>query len=224
MNSENMSDDEKQNKIESKIDFNNVKSNFILKKIFDFLRKNKSLNIIKCNKKLQERLNLSINNYEEYFQLYTPIEIELKFDDNKYYSKFINIDDKQKEYYHIYFDNSNKEIKRNYLEESEKVNMIKIIIDYQVKSFEKLFYKCREINSISFKRFDRININDMSYMFDGCSSINELNLSNFNTNNVTNMNEMFSGCSSLKEINLNNFSNKNVIDMCSMFFNCSSLK
>ena len=68
---------------------------------------------------------------------------------------------------------------------------IKIIIDYQVKSFKELFSGCYYIESINFKKFYRNNITDMSYMFAGCSSLKELNLNNFNTNNVTNMSDMF---------------------------------
>ena len=75
---------------------------------------------------------------------------------------------------------------------------IKIIIDYQVKSFKDLFKRCECIESINFKKFYRNNITDMSYMFDGCSSLKDLNLTNFITNNVTNMSNMFDGCSSLK--------------------------
>ena len=71
---------------------------------------------------------------------------------------------------------------------NEKVQMIKIIIDYQVNSFKELFYYCDCIDSIFFKKFNRINIIDMSEMFDGCLSLKELNLSNFNTNNVNDMN------------------------------------
>ena len=112
-------------------DLENVKSDYFLLKLFDIMKKNKLLNIIKYNKKLQKRLNLSINVYRDC----TKIEIELKLVDNKY-GKFINIPDKKKEYYHIYFDDSNEEIKRNYLEENEKVKIIKIKIDYQVKSFK----------------------------------------------------------------------------------------
>ena len=82
---------------------------------------------------------------------------------------------------------------------------IKIIIDYQVQSFKKLFNYCKCIESINYKKFYRNNITDMSWMFYGCSSLKELNLNNFNTNNVTNMSCMFDGCSSLKELNLNNF-------------------
>ena len=133
-------------------------------------------------------------------------------------STFINISDEEKEYYHIYFDNSIEEIKRNYLEENEKVKMIKIIINYPVKSFKELFQYCECINSIFFKKFYRNNITDMSYMFSGCSSLKELNLSNFNTNNVTNMRNMFYGCSLLKELNLSNFNTNNVKNMNGMFY------
>ena len=83
----------------------------------------------------------------------------------------------------------------NYINENEKIEIIKIKIDYQIKSLEKLFYNCKCIESIKFKKFHRNNLTDMSYMFSGCSSLKELNLNNFNTNNVTNMSDMFSGCS-----------------------------
>ena len=43
-------------------------------------------------------------------------------------------------YYHIYFNNNKAEIKRNYLEEKDQIKTIKIIIDYQVKSLEDLFF------------------------------------------------------------------------------------
>jgi len=223
MNSGNISNDEILKKIKSKDDLVNVKSNFILKNLFNFMKKNKALKIMKYNKKLQERLNLTINDYKEYSQLYySPIEIELKLVDNKY-DKFINISDDEKKYFHIYFDNSNEEIERNYLKENEKVKMIKIIINYQVNSFKELFKNCECISSIFFKKFSRINITDMSYMFYRCSSLKELNLSNFNTINVNNMNSMFYECSSLKELNLSNFNTSNVTNMESMFYECSSL-
>ena len=88
-----------------------------------------------------------------------------------------------------------KKKKNKYLNKNKNIDKIKIIIDYQVKSFEKLFYYCKCIEYINFKKFYRNNINNMGYMFYGCSSLRELNLSNFNTNNVTNMRGMFCGCS-----------------------------
>ena len=147
MNSRNIS------KNEHKKEFENLKSDFIFKKIISFMERNKSLSIMQYNKKLQKRLNININDYREC----SKIEIELKLVDREY-DKFINIPKKDKEYYHIYFDNSKKEIKRNYLIKNEKVKMIKIIIDYQVKSFKELFYNCNYIESIFFKKFYRCSV------------------------------------------------------------------
>ena len=182
---------EKLVQINLNVNFDSLKSNLILKKIFSQLEKVKFLNIIKYNKKLQRKFNLNINDYKEYYQLYSPIEIELKMNDN-YYTNFINIPDDVKKYYHIYFNNSNEEIKRNSLEKNKKVKKIKIIIDYPVESFEFLFAYSKCINSIFFKKFTRNNITNMSNMFYKCSALKELNLSNYNTNNVIDMSSMFS--------------------------------
>ena len=102
-----------------------------------------------------------------------------------------------------------------------KWQKIKIIIDYQDKSFRELFYECKSIKSINFKKFYRNNITNMSWMFSDCSSLKELNLTNFNTNNVNDMSYMFNLCSSLKELKLTNFNTNNVKDMSYMFSNCS---
>ena len=192
------------NKIKIKDIFNNIKSKYILQKFFKYLLKKKLLDIIKYNKNIKSRINISINDYKEYSGIYSSIEIEIKPIINEY-DTFININEDNDEYYHIYFNDNKEEIKRNYLNENDNVSKFKIIIDYQIKSFKKLFYNCECIEYIYFKKFYRNNINNMGYMFNGCSSLKELNISNFNTNNVTNMAGMFSGCSSLEELNLSNF-------------------
>ena len=88
------------------------------------MRRKKSFQIMKYNKKLQKRLNLSINDYKDY---YLSLEIELKIADNKY-GKFINISDDEKEYYHIYFNNSKEEITKNYLEDKYFAKNLLILI------------------------------------------------------------------------------------------------
>ena len=175
------------------------------------------------DKKIQKKLNLNINDYKEYSQLYTPIEMEINFDNEKF-GYFINIPDEDKKYYHIHFDNSKKDIKRNYANYNEKVKVVKIIIDYQVKSFEKLFDGCENIRTINIKKFYRTNITNMSWMFNLCYSLKNINISNFKTNNVTNMRGMFNGCRNLKELNFSNFNTDNVTDMNGMFNGCKNLK
>ena len=114
------------NKIDSKDIFKNLKSDYFLQKLFNNLLKKKILDLVKYNKNIKNRINISIKDYKEYSGL---IEIEIKPVNNKY-GKFININKENEIYYHIYFNNNNEEIKRNYLNENENIEKIKIIIDY----------------------------------------------------------------------------------------------
>ena len=210
------------NIIESKDIFKNLKNDYFLQKLFNNLMEKKSLDIIKYNKYIKKRLNISIKDYKEYSEIYSSIEIEIK-PVNKKYGKFINMNENET-YYHIYFNDNKEEIKRNYINKNDNVYKLKIIIDYQVKSFEELFNNCECIEYINYKKFYRNNINNMRCMFSYCSSLKELNLSNFNTNNVIDMGCMFYKCLSLKELNLSNFNTNKVINMEYMFYKCSSLK
>ena len=87
----------------------NIKSKYILSKIYDNLEKKKKPEIVKYNKKIQKRLNLNIKDYEEYCK----IEIEIIICDDKYV-EFININENDKKYYHIYFNDNKEEIKNKY--------------------------------------------------------------------------------------------------------------
>ena len=191
--------------------------------LFHNLLIKKSLEILKLNKHNQKRINLNINDYKAYSEKYSSIVIEI-IPVKKKYGNFININEIDKLYYHIYFNNNKEEIKRTNLNENENIDKIVIIINYRVESFKCLFSFCNCIESIYFKKFSRNNIENMTCMFSGCSSLKEINFSNFNSKNVTNMMCMFQGCSSLKELNLSNFDTCNVININSMFIGCSSLK
>ena len=210
-----------ENKTISNLD--NIKSVYTIKIIFEHIKKNKYLSIIKYNKKMQNRLKLTINDYKEYSQLYSPIEIELKLVKNTYSNEaFINIRDDNKKYFHIFFNDSNKEANLSSLN-YEKIKKVKIIIDHQIISFGYLFL-CTRIEEIYFKKFYRTNIIDMRSMFACCTSLKKVDMSMFITNNVTNMESMFIGCESLKELNLSKFNTNNVTNMEKMFYRCISLK
>ena len=130
-----------------------IKSNYILKLIYDNILQKKSLEIVKYSKKLQNRLKLSIKDYMEYSEILTPIEIEIIPTINKY-GKFINYD--INEFFHIYFnDNKDERIYNNVINKKDIVKKINIIIDYQFKSFEKLFQNCECIETINFKKLYR---------------------------------------------------------------------
>ena len=204
--------------------FLNLKNNYFLRNIFSDLPEMKALEIVKYNKYLKQRLNLDINNYKDFSEKYSSIVLEI-IPNNTKGSKFININNKEDEsYFHIFFDDKREEVKTCFLNEDDKVTKITINIDYKINSFSKLFKKCNQIESISFKKFCRNNILNMSRMFCGCSFLKEINFSNFNTKNVTDMDFMFHECTSLKELELSIFKTENVKYMDGMFYECSLLK
>ena len=156
------------NHITPKNNLKNIKSSYILKRIFNNILFEKLLSLIKYNNRTKKLLNITKNDYIEYT---SQIEIEIIPSENKF-SKFINVKhtDDNRKYFHIYFNNSNEERNRYYTikDKKYKVKKVKILIDFQVKSFKELFKDCICIESITFKKFFRSNIIDMSSMFEGC--------------------------------------------------------
>jgi len=203
-----------------------IKSSHILKYILENIEELKLLEIAKYNKALQKKIGLSLYDYKNYSEIKSKIELEIiaKWKGEKYPSYFIYFYKEKNNYFHIFFNDDKVEMKRRYINENDKVDKIKVIIDKEIKSFGHLFNFCRAIESINFTKFYRKNINDMSGMFMGCSSLKELNLNSFNTINVTNMCAMFADCSSLKQLNLSTFRTSKVFSMMRMFSGCSSLK
>ena len=197
-----------------------IRSNCILSKIFSYIKKQKILQIIKYNKKIQKRLDVNIKDFNEISQ----IEIIAVPYENKF-GNFINIFNKKfEEYYHIYFNDSKEEIKRNYLIENEKVKKIKIVIDYQVESLSGIFFNCDCIESINFIRSKGNNINNINCMFALCRSLKKINFSSFKGKNLNDMSYMFWECSQLEELYISNFDTNINIKMDNIFFNCSNLK
>ena len=209
---------------EQKRSISKIRNKYILKEIFSNIKRNKLLDIIKYNKALQHKLNFSINDYKEFRNIYSEIEIEMIPIKNKI-GNFINIiNESEQDYFHIYFNDSPERIRKYRIKRKENVDKIKIIIDYQVISFSNLFKECKCLESINFKKFYRNNITDMSYLFYSCEHLKEIKFTNFNTDNVNDMSYMFLNCESLKELDLSNFRTDNVTNMKFMFSGCSSLK
>ena len=86
----------------SKAVLEKLRSDNILRQIFEYMKKNISLEIMRYNKGLQKRLDLTLKDYKKYSLL---IDVELKLVDNKY-GRFIHIPNGKKNSFHIYFDNS----------------------------------------------------------------------------------------------------------------------
>ena len=92
MNSRNKSEQAQTKSKNSKVVLEKLRSDNILRKIVEYMKKIRSLEIIRYNKGLQKRLNLTLKDYKKYSLL---IEVELKPVDDKY-GIFINIPDGKK--------------------------------------------------------------------------------------------------------------------------------
>ena len=93
--------------IDSNNKLTNVKSDYFIQKLFGYILKRKSLETIRYNKSIQKRIDININHYKDYFE--TKISIELDIIPMKgEYGEFININEEDKKYFHIYFNNNKK--------------------------------------------------------------------------------------------------------------------
>ena len=107
--------------------YNNIKSKYILKRIFKNLNKNKFFNIIKYNKILQKIFGLGINDYKDNFE---KIIIEIipknfyRYDFHK--EDFIIFKESNNSFYHIFFDDENDEFKSCDVDNYERIKKIKI--------------------------------------------------------------------------------------------------
>ena len=123
-----------------------IKSEYFLEKLFFSLSKKKLLNIIKYNKQTQNILDINIKYYKKYYEIYSPIEIEI-IPVKDMYGKFVNNYIFER-YYHIYFNDCKEEVHKNFITENDKVEKIKIIIDHNILHFNDLFAECSCIQSI----------------------------------------------------------------------------
>ena len=114
-----------------------LKSDYFLQKLYDIMPKKKKLEIVKYNKKVQNRLDLGIKDYKEYSETYSSIEIEIIPAKDKY-GRFININENDKLYYHIYFNDNKEEIK---ILRKKKIKHLKKMKIKQLKKKKKIKMK-----------------------------------------------------------------------------------
>ena len=67
----------------------------------------KTLETIRYNKYIQKKIGININHYKAYFETKTSIELDIIPMKGKY-DKFINIDEEDKKYFHLYFNDNKK--------------------------------------------------------------------------------------------------------------------
>ena len=197
-----------------------LKSNLILSKIIECLQEKTFLELIRYSKKWQKNTKKSIENYKSY----NDIEIELIPNEKLYEGDlFINYIDERR-FFHIYFNNSDEEIRENYITRKEKISKIKVVLDSKITSLNRLFKDCKCLKEIKFTKFHNKYITGLTGMFEGCTSLIKLDISKMRTENVTHMDWMFYKCESLPEINVQNFKTDKVTDMSCMFKHCFKIK
>lgn len=74
------------------------------------------------------------------------------------------------------------------------------------------------------KKFNTINVTDMSSMFAGLDKLEEIDLSSFNMKNVKNIQGMFAFAKSLETIEVSNWDTSNVEYVCAIFYNTPALR
>ena len=92
----------------------NLQSDYFTQKFFGYMSERKYLETIRYNKSIQKRINININHYKAYSETKTTktsIDIDIIPKKGKY-GEFININEEDKKYFHIYFnDNKKKKLK-----------------------------------------------------------------------------------------------------------------
>ena len=91
---------------------------------------------------------------------------------------------------------------------------------YNVKSMNRLFYCCSNLESLDLSGWDTSNVNDMSWMFFYCGGLKSLDLSGWDTSKVIHMSGMFSYCKSLESLDLSGWDISNVVNMGNIFYDC----
>lgn len=110
-----------------------------------------------------------------------------------------------------------------WLEYASEIRTVIVLNVENVTNTSYLFYDCKNLIGVEFKRFDTSNVVDMHSMFWNCENLTDLDLSSLDTSNVQNMQDMFLGCQNLTDLDLSNFDTSNVQDMQHMFSGCESL-
>ena len=88
----------------------------------------------------------------------------------------------------------------------------------------KMFYNCRNLQSVYFSNKEITSLTNMNMMFYNCSSLEDVELSYFNTSLVEDMGSMFEGCVKIEILDLSFFDTSSVQSMNKMFYGCQNLK
>ena len=81
-----------------------IKCKYLIHNIFSLLNLKKSLEIIKYNKFLQNKVDINISTYKNYFETFSPIEIDVTISKDCS-GNFISYEFESTEFIHVYLNN-----------------------------------------------------------------------------------------------------------------------
>ena len=175
--------------------------------------------MLRYNKKIQKRLNITLKDYELFYNIIIELipisKEELKHEKNKFITTY------DENYCHIFFNHDKKEVKQNYITNKDNISKITIKIERRVKVLASMFYFCsciKEINFIEFKQGIIINTINMFYE---CQNLKKIDLTKFKTDKIKDMSFMFFNCHKLEQLNISNFNFNENINSKGMFLECS---
>ncbi len=87
----------------------------------------------------------------------------------------------------------------------------------------RMFYLCKNLQSVDLSKSDMSSVVYMDFMFDNCSKLTEINLGDFKTGNAVTMENMFGLNSPIESLDLSSFDTSKVKNMSFMFRSCYKL-
>ena len=137
---------------------NGVRSSYVLKIILENVNKRAYYQVFRYNKRLKERIELTLEDYHQLYKIYSKLEIEitpLKFYPYFLKRNFININNNDSFYHMYYLEEDGKKSEEIIKDGSFKKNYKKIliIIDTEFESLNGLFKDIKAIYKIKFLKF-----------------------------------------------------------------------
>ena len=110
-----------------------------------------------------------------------------------------------------------------WIEYADKITSAVVSVKGITKT-DRMFYKCKNMTSVSFAGSDTTIDEDAYEMFYGCSSLKDLDLKDFSTGNIWYMSMMFMKCSSLETLDLSGFDTSELSVVDKFVNDCSKLE
>ena len=112
-----------------------------------------------------------------------------------------------------------------WIQTGSTVQQINLLNNFRkVKSLEKTFYNCKNLNTVETSNWDTSNIVSLTSTFSYCWNLKNLDVSNWNTSNLKNLSNTFLYCNQLTDLDVSNWNTNNFTDLSNTYRFCKNLK